>query len=67
MKLDGKIFEHEDYRGFVYNLQNVQRKFGYSTEWYNNVIDWIAAKPYDEAAYIIELLNDFYIAGVVDE
>lgn len=58
------IFDNEEYPAFVKNLQRTQYCFGYSGEWYNNWIDWIADLPYDEAASIINLINEVYITGV---
>lgn len=58
------IFDNEEYAPFVKNLQRTQYCFGYSSEWYNNWIDWIASLPYNEAASIINLINEVYITGL---
>ena len=61
---DNKIYDFEEYAAFIKNLQNTQRNFGYSNEWYNNWIDYVNKIPYDEACSLIELLNEFYVAGI---
>jgi len=58
------IYNSESYQAFIKNLQLVQKNFNYSNEWYNYWIDYINKKPYQEAKYLIELLNDFSISGM---
>lgn len=57
------IYDVDEYAPFIKNLQRTQYNFGYSNEWYNNWIDYINKIPYDEACALIELLNEFYVAG----
>ena len=47
----------------VKNLQKTQYNFGYTSEWYNKWIDYVSKLPYNEALELVELLNEFYIAG----
>ena len=57
------IYDADEYAPFIKNLQKTQYSFGYNSEWYNNWIDYINKMPYDEACALIELLNEFYVAG----
>lgn len=57
------IYDIEEYAPFIKNLQKTQYNFGYSSEWYNNWINYINKMSYDEACALIELLNEFYVAG----
>ena len=57
------IYDADEYAPFIKNLQRTQYSFGYNSEWYNNWIDYINKMPYDEACTLIELLNEFYVAG----
>ena len=57
------IYNADEYAPFIKNLQRTQYSFGYNSEWYNNWIDYINKIPYDEACALIELLNEFYVAG----
>lgn len=58
------IYDSENYKAFIKNLQLVQKNFNYSNEWYNNWIDYVNKIGYDEAESLIELLNDFYVSGM---
>lgn len=58
------IYDSENYKVFIKNLQLVQKNFNYSNEWYNNWIDYVNKIGYDEAESLIELLNDFYVSGM---
>ena len=57
------IYDADEYAPFIKNLQKTQYSFGYNSEWYNNWIDYVNKMPYDEACALIELLNEFYVAG----
>ena len=57
------IYDADEYAPFIKNLQKTQYSFGYTSEWYNNWIDYVNRIPYDEACALIELLNEFYVAG----
>ena len=57
------IYDADEYAPFIKNLQKTQYNFGYNSEWYNNWIDYVNKMPYDEACALIELLNEFYVAG----
>ena len=57
------IYDADEYAPFIKNLQKTQYNFGYNSEWYNNWINYINKMPYDEACALIELLNEFYVAG----
>lgn len=57
------ICEASEYASFIKNLQRAQYNFNYSNEWYNNWINYINKMSYDKALSLIELLNEFYIAG----
>lgn len=57
------IYDADEYAPFIKNLQKTQYNFGYNSEWYNNWINYINKIPYDEACTLIELLNEFYVAG----
>ena len=57
------IYDADEYAPFIKNLQRTQYSFGYNSEWYNNWIDYVNKIPYDEACALIELLNEFYVAG----
>ena len=57
------IYDADEYAPFIKNLQKTQYNFGYNNEWYNNWIDYINKMPYNEACALIELLNEFYVAG----
>lgn len=57
------IYDVDEYAPFIKNLQRTQYNFGYNSEWYNNWINYINKMPYDEARALIELLNEFYVAG----
>lgn len=58
-----QIYDMDEYKAFIKNLQRTQYSFGYNNEWYNNWIDYINKIPYNEACALIELLNEFYVAG----
>ena len=58
------IYDVDEYAPFIKNLQRTQYNFGYSSEWYNNWVDYVNKIPYDEACALIELLNEFYVAGM---
>ena len=57
------IYDVDEYAPFIKNLQKTQYSFGYTSEWYNNWVDYVNKMPYDEACALIELLNEFYVAG----
>jgi hypothetical protein len=57
------IYDADEYAPFIKNLQKTQYSFSYNSEWYNNWIDYVNKMPYDEACALIELLNEFYVAG----
>ena len=57
------IYDANEYAPFIKNLQKTQYNFSYNSEWYNNWINYINKMPYDEACALIELLNEFYVAG----
>lgn len=57
------IYDVDEYASFIKNLQKTQYSFGYTSEWYNNWVDYVNKMPYDEACALIELLNEFYVAG----
>lgn len=57
------VCEASEYEPFIKNLQKTQYNFNHNNEWYNNWIDYINKKPYDEACSLIELMNEFYVAG----
>ena len=57
------IYDADEYAPFIKNLQKTQYNFEYNNEWYNNWIDYVNKMPYDEARALIELLNEFYVAG----
>ena len=57
------IYDADEYAPFIKNLQKTQYNFSYNSEWYNNWINYINKIPYDEACALIELLNEFYVAG----
>lgn len=57
------IYDTDEYKVFIKNLQRTQYSFGYNSEWYNNWINYVNKMPYDKARVLIKLLNEFYIAG----
>lgn len=57
------IYDADEYKPFIKNLQKTQYNFGYDSEWYNKWIYYIGKLPYNEALSLIELLNEFYITG----
>lgn len=57
------IYDEDEYKVFIKNLQKTQYNFCHNDKWYNKWIDYISKKLYGEVKELVELLNEFYITG----
>ena len=58
------IYDSDNWKDFISVLQAVALNLQWSGEEYNNVIDFLASLDEDTAEYIIDLLCDFFNAGM---
>ena len=58
-----EIYDEDEYKAFIKNLQNTQYNFYHNDKWYNKWIDYVSKKSYEDAKELVELLNEFYVTG----
>lgn len=57
------IYDEDEYKAFIKNLQKTQYHFFHNDKWYNKWIDYVSKKSYEDAKELVELLNEFYVTG----
>ena len=59
-----ELFSTEQYEDFRAVLLKVSTQLNYSIEQHNNLVDFLGNVDLDTGLYIIEILMDFFTAGV---
>ena len=59
-----ELFSTEQYEDFRAVLLKVSTQLNYSIEQHNNLVDFLGNVDLDTGLYIIEILMDFFAAGV---